>query len=85
LQPAYPNDRVIVRTWVATMGKVQSTRRYQMIRSQSTPPDQDSPSNPRDVVLVVAHTDWAYIDFVTRTPKRIPRDMASCFRIVADQ
>jgi acyl-CoA thioester hydrolase len=89
LRAAYPGDRIIIRTWVATMGKVQSTRRYEMFRQMqesppSPPPTHPSPSTAADAVLVVAHTEWAFIDFATRGPKRIPNEIASCFRIIAD-
>lgn len=82
LQPAYAGDEVIVRTWVADMKKVTSLRRYQMIRTD--PPRSDSELSRKQITLAVAHTNWAYIDFSTRAPKRIPPEIASAYQIVTD-
>lgn len=83
LQPAYVCDRVIIRTWVADMKKVTSLRRYHMVRND---PPKDNPNGPlKETLLAVAHTNWAYIDFSTRMPKRIPSEIASAYQIVSDQ
>ncbi|MEQ1827790.1 MAG: acyl-CoA thioesterase [Pirellula sp.] len=80
LQPAYPGERVIVKTWVADMRKVTSTRRYQIVRHVSS--DSDSVQADREVILAIAHTNWAFIDFQTGSPKRIPAEIASAYQIV---
>lgn len=82
LQPAYAGDAVMIRTWVADMKKVTSLRRYQMIRRN--PPQDDPSGTQKETLLAVAHTNWAYIDFTTRSPKRIPAEIASAYQIVAD-
>jgi acyl-CoA thioester hydrolase len=38
-QPALADESIIVRTWVATMDKVTSLRRYRMLMSQLSPPE----------------------------------------------
>ena len=38
LQPAYQGEPVVVRTWVADMTKVSSTRRYKIVRRQRPVP-----------------------------------------------
>jgi acyl-CoA thioester hydrolase len=82
LRPAFAGDEVIVRTWVADMKKVTSLRRYQIIRND---PPKDEPTGPwKETVLAVAHTNWAFIDYTTQTPKRVPLEIASAYRIVAD-
>jgi acyl-CoA thioester hydrolase len=82
LQPAYAGDQVIIRTWVADLKKVTSLRRYRMVRHD---PPKDDPEGPRkETVLAVAHTNWAFIDFSTLTPKRIPIEVASAYHIVGD-
>jgi acyl-CoA thioester hydrolase len=83
LQAAYPGDRVIVKTWVADMRKVTSMRRYQMVRYESTKANgPSSPESLREVVLAVAHTNWAFIDFQTRIPRRIPAEIASAYQVI---
>jgi acyl-CoA thioester hydrolase len=92
LQPAYAGDQVIVRTWVADMKKVTSMRRYHMIRRdppkddprKNDPSGDDSSGPAKETVLAVAHTNWAFIDFSTRGPKRIPAEIASAYKIVND-
>jgi acyl-CoA thioester hydrolase len=72
LQPALAGDQLIVRTWVATMQKVMSLRRYQFIR------DGDR------ALLATAETMWAFIDYATVRPARILPEVAAAFTVVAD-
>lgn len=83
LQPAFVRDRVIVRTWVADMKKVTSLRRYQMVRND--PPKEDPDGPRKETLLAIAHTNWAFIDFSTKMPKRIPIEIASAYQVVSDK
>ncbi|HEY0982646.1 MULTISPECIES: acyl-CoA thioesterase [unclassified Schlesneria] len=65
-------DEIVVRTWVANLKKVTSLRRYEMIRVS----DQ--------AVIARSASDWAYIDYVTGSPKRIPPEVAQAFEIIPD-
>jgi acyl-CoA thioester hydrolase len=69
-QPALPGQRIVVRTWVATMTKVSSARRYEIVRAD----DQE--------ILAVAETKWAFIDYATGRPTRIPEEVISSFPLV---
>ena len=69
-RPAEVGDRIVVRTWVATMKKVTSIRRYRMLRSED------------GELLATAETKWAFVDFATGQPARIPREIAGAFRVV---
>ena len=74
LQPAFAGDAVVVYTWVADFRKIRSLRKYKMVR----PTDQ--------TVLAVAETDWAFIAFEPRVPRRVPPEVATAFIVVpADQ
>jgi acyl-CoA thioester hydrolase len=73
-QPAFPGDDILVRTWVADMKRVTSLRRYRIVRMDAGD----------EVVLAVAATDWAFIDFKTRIPKRIPVEVSSAFELVPE-
>ncbi len=70
LQPAELHDRIIVRTWVASMRKATSVRRYRIFR-------------PTDgAVLATAETRWAFIDYGTGQPARIPSELAQAFTVL---
>jgi acyl-CoA thioester hydrolase len=70
LSPAYVDDAVIVRTWIAELKKVRCIRKFRMFRPQD------------DQLLVRAETVWTYIDFDSRKPTRIPAEVADCFPVV---
>lgn len=71
-RPALPGDRIVVRTWVATLNAATSLRRYRILRADT------------DELLATAETLWAFIDFDTRRPLRVPPDIAGAFEVVAD-
>ena len=74
LQPAYQGDIVVVRTWVATMKKATSRREYQIVRrSKDAAPE---------VLLAAAATEWAFVDFSTKLPRRIAPEVAEAFVVV---
>lgn len=77
LQPAFTGDEIIVRTWVANFRKVTSLRRYHIVR----PPRNDG---DKEALLATAATDWAFIDYKTGQPRRIPPDVAAAFELVPD-
>ena len=69
-RPALPGDRVVVRTWVATMDVATSLRRYRMERASD------------GTLLASAETLWAFINFATGRPARIPPEIARAFVVV---
>jgi acyl-CoA thioester hydrolase len=71
LEPAYDGQQIIVRTWVADMSKVASTRRYKIVRAAD------------DRVLAKAATQWAFVDFATGALRRIPQEVIDSFELVA--
>ena len=70
LQPAFVGDRVVVETWVATMKKVTSLRRYRILRAGD------------DALLATAETNWAFVDLSAGKPLRIPPEIAAAFVVV---
>jgi acyl-CoA thioester hydrolase len=70
LQPAFAGDCVLVRTWVATLRKATSVRRYEILRADD------------DTLLATAQTKWAFIDYTTRQPMRIPREVTESFQVI---
>jgi acyl-CoA thioester hydrolase len=71
VEPAYDGQQIIVRTWVADMSKVTSTRRYKIVRSAD------------DKLLAEAATRWAFVDFATGSLRRIPEEVCRAFELVA--
>ncbi len=70
LRAAMPDDKVIVRTWVAGFRRASSLRRFEIIRAAD------------GKLLAKAATNWAYINFRSGYPKRIPAEVAEAFEIV---
>jgi len=67
--PALAGDQIVVRTWVATMKKATSLRRYKILRLAD------------EALLASAETKWAFIDYATGQPTRIPREVAEAYRV----
>ena len=70
LLPAFAGDHVAVETWVATMKKVTSLRRYRIVRGGD------------GALLATAETNWAFVDLTTGKPVRIPPEVAEAFVVV---
>ncbi len=67
LAEAWPNDELIVATWVRDMGRVKSWRDYVVAR----PADS--------TVMCRAATLWVLVNLETRRPTRIHREMVRRF------
>jgi acyl-CoA thioester hydrolase len=70
LQPAYLGQAIVVRTWVADMKKVASTRRYKVLRADDLS------------LLASAATEWAFVDYTTGALRRIPVAVCQSFVLV---
>jgi len=71
-QPALEGQELVVRTSVATMDKVTSLRRYEILRAK----DQR--------LLAKASTLWAFTDYKKGTPRRIPQEISTSFIVVPE-
>lgn len=69
LKPAFEGDELEIRTWVANMKPVTSLRRYEIY-------------NRDGERLAVAETDWAFIDYGSQKPMRIPPQVRASFPII---
>jgi acyl-CoA thioester hydrolase len=67
LRPALAGDQIIVETHVADMKKVTSKRVYRILR----PADH--------ALLAKAETSWAFVNYATGKPTRIPAEIAGAF------
>jgi len=70
LLPAFAGDHVVVETWVSSMRKVTSLRRYRIVRGGD------------GALLATAETNWAFVDLATGKPVRIPPEIAAAFVVV---
>jgi acyl-CoA thioester hydrolase len=70
LLPALAGDHVVVETWVASMKKVTSLRRYRITRRGDA------------ALLAAAETNWAFVDLVSGRPVRVSPEVASAFVVV---
>jgi acyl-CoA thioester hydrolase len=71
-RPAHAGDSLIIRTWVADISARSSTRRYLFAR------EGDGQHVAR------AETLWAWVDFATGRPARIPSEVVASFPVVQD-
>lgn len=71
LKPAFLDDSIVVLTWVADFRKVRSLRQYKIVRAGETSP------------LVIAETDWAFVDLQQRVPRRVPEIVQVAFEVVS--
>ena len=72
LSPAFAGERIRVLTWVATMRRVRSLRRYRFVRVSD------------DQLLVRGETDWVFVDANTGRPRAVPPEVVNLFTLVPD-
>lgn len=71
-RPAFVDEPIVVRTWVASFKRASSVRRYEMVR------ETDGKR------LATAATNWAFINYTTGLPARIPPEIIASFETVPD-
>jgi acyl-CoA thioester hydrolase len=70
LQAAFAGDQIVVYTWVSDFRKIRSLRKYKMVRQGD------------GVTVAEAETDWAFIGYAPRVPRRIPPEVFEAFPVV---
>ena len=70
LRPAYAGEEIVVQTHVADMKKVTSTRVYRIVRRID------------GELLAKAETHWAFVNYATGKPTRIPAEIVHAFSIL---
>ena len=68
LLPAFPGDRIEIRTWVENVRRVQSLRKYEFVRE----------SDGR--LLVRGETEWVFVDAATGELRAIPEEVKALFQ-----
>ncbi len=72
LRPAEAGDSLTIETWVGDIGRVQSTRHYEIRRGERE-------------LIARAQTLWVFIDTQTGRPRRIPEELRAAFEIVTER
>ena len=70
LRPAFAGEHIIVLTWVSNFRRVQSLRKYRIIRVRD------------NAVLVEGETDWVFVDAKTGRLRSIPKDVILKFEVL---
>ena len=69
-KPAFAGDRVAVVTWVSDFRRVQSLRKFRIVR----PADR--------ALLACGQTDWVFVDAQKGTLRSIPKEVKSTFELL---
>lgn len=70
LRPAFANEHLIVHTWIASVSRARSLRKYKITRDET--------------VISTGETDWVFIDATTGRPRTIPTEISNCFTILPE-
>ena len=66
-KPAFENDELQMKTWIEEIGKIMSTRRYELTR-------------PGDGALICeGKTEWVFVDSKKMQPMKIPQEIIAGF------
>jgi len=67
-KPSFENDELQMKTWIEDIGKILSTRRYELTR-------------PSDGVLILeGKTEWVFVDAKKMRPMKIPEGVIEGFK-----
>jgi acyl-CoA thioester hydrolase len=72
LQSAFEGDEIRVLTWVANFHKYTSLRKYQVLRIRDSK------------LLVQGATNWAFVSWPRRLPRRFPAELVEAFPVVSE-
>ena len=70
LLPSFAGDRLLILTWVSTLRKASSLRKYLFLRERDR------------AVVTRGETNWVFVEARNSTHKPIPREVSSVFAIV---
>ncbi len=69
LQPAFPGDEITEETWIAEMRGARTLRRARFTRRRD------------GTRLLESTSHWAFVDFLTKRPRRIPAEVLRRFTV----
>jgi len=71
--PAFAGEHLLILTWVSTVRRVQSLRKYKIFRRED------------NKLLVAAETDWVFLDFQSGKLRSIPQDVRIAFPVLPEE
>ena len=66
-KPAFEGDELEMQTWIESIGKLLSVRRYQLLRPSDS------------AVICEGETEWVFVDRKRMRPMRIPAEIIEGF------
>lgn len=72
LKPAFAGDRIVVVTWVSDFRRVQSLRKYRIVR----PADK--------ALLACGETNWVFVDAQKGSLRSIPKEVKAKFELLTE-
>jgi acyl-CoA thioester hydrolase len=73
LRPVFTGETIRVLTWVSNFRKVQSLRKYKLVRVGD------------ETVVARAETEWVFVDAKTGRPRTLPEDIKKSFSVVSKE
>jgi len=70
LLPSFAGDKLVILTWISTLRKASSLRKYLFLREGDR------------AVVARGETSWVFVEARTGRPKLIPREVSSVFEIL---
>jgi acyl-CoA thioester hydrolase len=67
LLPAFVNEEIEIRTWIESVRRVRSIRKYEFVRKSD------------GKTLVQGETDWVFVDVKSGRPLAIPEEVLTVF------
>lgn len=72
LRPLFLGDRVVVLTWISTLQRASSLRKYRILRADD------------GGIAARGETNWVFVDVQSGRPRAIPPEIIEVFTIVSD-
>ena len=66
-KPSFENDELQMKTWIEDIGKIMSTRRYELTRLSD------------DALIFEGKTEWVFVDSKKMRPMKIPYTITDGF------
>jgi acyl-CoA thioester hydrolase len=63
--PAFEGDKLILKTWIDEVKKLSVIRKYEIYKN--------------DKLITQGFSEWVFIDFNTKRPKKIPKEIIEKF------
>jgi acyl-CoA thioester hydrolase len=67
-KPSFENDELQMKTWIEDIGKILSTRRYELTRLSD------------DALICEGETEWVFVDSKKMRPMKIPAEVIEGFK-----